>query len=360
MRSSAMTERWFLVYSSISCVAIAVGAVGPWASGYLGFAGADGYGIVTLAGAALAALALWRWSIDKSPTTLIVPQVAGSLCLAIAVYATYYEIYDPYSDAGDTWLNFVDWGLILTFIGAGALVTLCLRRYWSYRSPERRSRGWSDIGFLVSVVPVLVMSLWVLFAVGSDKPTPESRLLPEKTERPIPDYALKIAEGRAGGATWGVWLFGNGEGENCLGSRTVKDKFPSAEGAIGDREEAYCGLGVPPRYWQQVIEGPVGDRGDRRSALIFLTRRAVDDLEVLTGRTPDRGGELTWTRVQAQAITKQQARTARLRPNLGYAVAVVTNPACVRRVQVFDRRGERIERSPFFPCAFGEGAAASR
>lgn len=339
-----MTQHRFLIYSYISCAAIAIGSVGPWASGYLGYAGASGSGILSLIGAAVAALAIWRWNISRSLVMLILAQVAGSVCTAVAIYAVYYDVYGPYVDAGDMWIQYVGWGLILTLLGAIALSVLSLRQYRRNRTENR----WR-IGFFAGVIPVAVIGLWVAVAIASDNSESEPYLSPAEPGRAIPAYALKIVGGKVESAGWEVWVFGR-ERENCLATSTVKRKSPSEGHSIGNIEESYCGLDVPPRYWQQVVEGPVGDRDDRRSVLFFLTRRDVGGLDILTGQDEHSGRGPTWTSVKAQVIPKRQAHRAHLDPNIGFAVAAVPNPACIRRVMVFNWMGNGVKRTPLFPC----------
>lgn len=339
-----MIQHRFLIYAWTSCAAIAIGSVGPWASGYLGFMGASGVGILSLLGAGVAALTIWRWTITRSWVMLTFSQVASSLCLAVVIYAIYYDVYDPYVDAGDTWLQYIGWGLILTLLGASALIVLLLHQH-------RRSviENWLKVGLLAGVVPAAVMGLWVVVAIASDNSGSETYSFPTASERAIPAHALKVTGGRVEGMAWGVWVFGL-ERENCLGTKTVEKELPGGERSIGDIEESFCGLDVPPRYWQQVVSGPIGSGEDHMSALVFLTRPDVARLDVLTGRDERSGQGPTWTSVKTNAIPKGQAREARLGANIGYAVAVVPDPACIRRVVVTNWMGNEVKRSPPFPC----------
>jgi hypothetical protein len=346
-----MSQRHFLIYSGISCSAIAIGSVGPWASGFLGYSGISGYGgILALLGAGFAVLSIWRWTISRRRTMLIAAQVIGSLCIVIASYAIYYVIYDTYADVDASGLDHIGWGVTLTLAGAVALTALSVFQYRYERSAEGTPLSWPKIVLLAGVVAAVAMApLAVSATVSSDNPTYEWDLFDGEPTSPIPPFALKMVNAKAEGTIWRAWLFGNRERENCFGITTIKSSFPSEEGAVGDEESATCGIGVPPRYWEQVLEGPFGGRDNVTSALVFLTRRVVDRLDVLTGR----GREVTRTRVGVRVIPKHQARTARLVSNIGYAVAIVSGPACVRKVVAFNSHGKRLATSPYFACTLG-------
>jgi hypothetical protein len=346
----SMSQRHFLIYSGISCSAIAIGSVGPWASGFLGYSGISGYGgILVLLGAGFAALALWRWTISRRRAILIAVQVIGFLCIVVASYAIYHVIYDTYAHVDDSGLDQIGWGVLLTLAGAIALMSLSVFQYRQDRLAEDIPLGWLKIVLLASAVTAVAMVPLAVSAVSSDSPTYEWDLFAGESASPIPPFALKMVKAKAEGTIWEAWLFGNRERENCLGIKTMKVSFPSEEGAVGNEESATCGIGVPPRYWEQVLEDPFGGQGNVKSILVFLVRREVSSLDVLTGRAP----EVTWTHAGVRVFPKHQASTARLAPNIGYAIATVSGPACVRQVMAFDSNDERLATSPYFPCKLG-------
>jgi len=342
-----MTQRRFLLYSYISCIALAVGSLGPWDSGPLGFSGASGNGLLTLSGAGVAFLALWRWTASGSRPMLKVVQVSSLVCGGIAVY-TIYEIRDFYIGGGYAWVEHLGWGVILTLIAALALTALSLLQHRRSRSEERRFRG-PRIGLLAAVVAMLAVGFWTVSLVESDPSRSEPNWFAAKPKRAIPDYALKAAGGKFDGTSWSIWLFGVRNQGDCWGAKSRKDKFPSEEGALGSEEFATCGMNVPPDYWQRPVDGSLGRGRDRRSVLFFLIRTDMSRLEVLIGRRPDGRPQQTRS-MKALVISPDQARRARLHPNIGYSVAVVPGQVCIERVAVFDRAGKQVERTPLLPC----------
>lgn len=283
--------------------------MGPWASGYLSYPGTSGYGILTLGLASLGVLAIWRWSASRSSVALALAQGAGSVSVVISIYAVYDVVYDVYVDAGDTWIDHIGWGVGLTAVGGLSLTLLCLVQYRRDRVADSRSLTLPRLGFSVSAVAVGAIGVGVAWGIASDDATPEWRWYADGPGRPIPEYALKIASGRTQSTTWGVWLFGYGEEELCLGTRSVADEFPQNEGEIGDLEEVSCGTEVPPRYWERVVEVPVGSRSIGKALLVFLTRSDVARLDVRTGR--DRETKLT--RIDVREISNE----GRARPTYG-------------------------------------------
>lgn len=119
-----MTQR-LLIYSYASCVALAIGSLGPWFTGPVSYSGASGDGILTLSGAGLAALVIWRWTASRRRLMLIIAQVVAALCAAVA----FYGISAFYIDGGRSGADRVGWGLILAFVTAIALTTLCFLQY---------------------------------------------------------------------------------------------------------------------------------------------------------------------------------------------------------------------------------------
>lgn len=331
----------FLIYAYVSCAAIVVGSLGPRASGYLGSDGVSGAGILALVGTAVVALALWRWSTSRNGLMLTFAQMGNSLSLAAAFYALYDDVYKPYVDAGDTWFQYIGWGLVLVLLGAMALFVLLLR-------PHRKGlKNQVKIGLLISVLPVALVCLWAIIATASDDSESDGPAFPPPIGRTIPAYALKVAGGESAQAAWKVWVFGR-DGETCIGTRTV-EKRPSGE-KVGANEESHCDLDVPPRYWQLAAEGPLGGRDRPMLVLIVLTRSEVGRLEISTGqKRHDRKG-LKSRSVNVNLIRMDQAQRSRLASNIGYALAVVPSSSCVRQVRVFDQADHLIKRSTFLRC----------
>ena len=123
-----MTRRQLLVYSYISCAALAVGSLGPWAYGPLGYSGASGDGLLVLSAAGLVALVIWRWTVSRRRPMLIVAQIIAGFCTAIAIYDI-YDVYNFYAEVDEFGPGQVGWGLILTLIAAAALTALCFFQY---------------------------------------------------------------------------------------------------------------------------------------------------------------------------------------------------------------------------------------
>ena len=60
---------------------------------------------------------------------LLVVQIVALLCAVTAIYAIYYDIRAFYVNAGKTWTDYIEWGLILTLVAAIALAVLCFLQY---------------------------------------------------------------------------------------------------------------------------------------------------------------------------------------------------------------------------------------
>lgn len=86
MQRRAMTQRRLLVYSYIACATLAIGSLGPWFTGPSSSSGINGDGILTLSGAGLAVLAIWRWTVSRRRLALIVALIAALLCAVVAIY----------------------------------------------------------------------------------------------------------------------------------------------------------------------------------------------------------------------------------------------------------------------------------
>lgn len=162
---------------------------------------------------------------------------------------------------------------------------------------------------------------------------------------------VKVIDARGDKRRWSVWLFGNRRGENCWATRWARAESGDAGSGPLSREITHCGIDIPPRKWELISEGPRDGRGERSWALVIATRRDVGELKVLTGRERQSGG-LQWTSVRARRIGQDRARRARLRDGIGYAVAYVRRPGCLRRVTVIDRTGRPVGRSRMHPCRF--------
>jgi hypothetical protein len=201
-------------------------------------------------------------------------------------------------------------------------------------------------GLLLSVFTTAALGFWAIVVFGVDANKSDSARVAETGNRPIPNYALDVVSGESGGTIWSVWLFGE-DGNNCWATKSGR-RFPV--------EETYCGYGVPPRYWQLIAEGPIGESRQNRSIFVFLTRDDVGRLDVLTdsGREKGRKRRLSWTRVQAQVINTVQARKAHLHGVVGYAAAVVQGTPCVRQIAIFNHTGKQIRRTPLWPCKHHE------
>src|SRR3954470_1105484 len=116
-----MTAKQQLTWSYVSCAALAVGSLGPWATvGPFSKGGTEGDGVLTLIGAGLAALALWRWTRTGSRTMLIAGMVVAGLSVLVCLYDT---VDVP---GGGVSLG---WGLILALVASVALTVLCLMQF---------------------------------------------------------------------------------------------------------------------------------------------------------------------------------------------------------------------------------------
>lgn len=119
-----MNQRRLLVSSYVACTLLAVGSIGPWTT----FAsevslGVDGDGLLTLGGAMIVAVSLWRWSESRRRLMLNVGQIVAALCVAITVYSM-LDIY--LLDGGGINEGFrAGWGLIAALGSAAVLTVLC-------------------------------------------------------------------------------------------------------------------------------------------------------------------------------------------------------------------------------------------
>lgn len=158
----------------------------------------------------------------------------------------------------------------------------------------------------------------------------------------IPGYGVKVAGGQVDdGSSWGIWLYGSSHAGQCWATKTVGSRFKNVE--------ANCGFSVPSKSWQFAARGSFGSGRHHRSMLFFLTRRNVGSLNVQLGFKSNRAPR--WVHLKAQLLTASEARQARLRRDFGYAVAVFSGPlGCIRRVSVFDKFGNRVERASHVAC----------
>ena len=112
-----MTTKQKLTWSYVACGVLAIGSLGPWATiGPFSKGGTEGDGVLTLIGAGLVALALWRWSTTNSRKILIA-------ALVVAVLSALVAVYDAVDVPGDG--VSLGWGLILALIASIALTVLC-------------------------------------------------------------------------------------------------------------------------------------------------------------------------------------------------------------------------------------------
>lgn len=301
-----------------------------------------------MVGAAIAAAAIRNWTDRQGVLSLSVAQAVGPLCVAVAVYILYSDIYDFYLDAGDSWGDHIGWGIVFTIVSALMLTGICALQYrrWRTRRAEIGSSSPPNFGLLSSVALVVVLWLWISAATESKGYEPEPRLIPERQEQPIPSYALKLAGKDAGKTVWGVWLFGVANGKTCFGTSTKRNRRPEGTGEVSDIAESYCGLKVPLRAAAQYIAGGNAEsQYGRESTLVFLTARSVARLDVLISQRPESDRASTWARVKPRTITKRQAYKARLNDGIGYAVITSAGGVCIRQMAVYNKIGKLIERS---------------
>lgn len=346
-----MFKQKLVTSSYVACASLAAGSsIGPWITiGGSTYSLADGYGLITLIGSALVALAIWRWSVSRQVYMLIGAGIVALLCLC----ATAYDVLDvTYFDDAEGFG--VGWGLLVALVASVALVCLYVLILWRIYSEKPRATNSTTIGLLAVALAVLVGS-WIFFSGDAAKPVakPTESVAERnarsvgKGDRSIPHYALEVASGRFDDTRWGVWVYGDRQKEICWGTREVVKHAPEEEGSLLDREASYCGVDVPPRQWELIAEGPWRIRANHRWALVFITQRDVGHVNVLTGR-----GRLSWTRAKARVIAQRRARKAHLRSDFRYAVASVPQPGCLRRVVVFDRAGRVSQRTPRFRCRY--------
>jgi hypothetical protein len=92
----------------------------------------------------------------------------------------------------------------------------------------------------------------------------------------------------------------------------------------------------PPDDWQQVLGA--GTAGPGRGSLVFqVTSTRVRSLKVLSGPAP-----LTWARVRTEALSRREARKAKLPRSFRFAVTHRFGDDCIRRVIAFDQAGQKL------------------
>ena len=102
----------------VTCFAIALGAMGPWAKfGEVTSSGVDGDGIYTLLLALMAAFVLWRWSDTRQQEILYGAMIIGGLSLVLAAFNA-YDLRRALDLPGVD----IAWGLVLTIAASAALI----------------------------------------------------------------------------------------------------------------------------------------------------------------------------------------------------------------------------------------------
>lgn len=345
-----MTQRQLDICSYICCAALAVGSLGPWIGDPSGYSGTDTGGVLTLAGAGVAASATWRWTVSLRRLMLIITQLVALLCIGVSVYAI-YDIRDAYIGADGVWVDRVSWGLILTLTAATALLLFSFFQQRRARLKKHSSSGWPKAGLLTGIIATVALVVWIAFTAESDGSNRSETSLSKGLGRVIPAYSLKAAGGKYEGTSWGVWLFGRSHGTNCWGTTADKDEPPSEEGALVKQEEAYCGMAVPPAYWRLAARISLSSGSDRRTGLFYFMRQDVRRLDVQIARRVHGRLALSTIRVKGRLITPSQAHKARLRANFRFGGDVMNGQICVRRVVVFGLTGHRVAETPSSRCS---------
>lgn len=326
----------------LASLAVAIGSVGSWSTGYLSSSGLNKYSLLIVMSCGVAALMIWWWSHAKSLVLITTASASAFFCLAVAIFGIYDSVYRPYSDAGDLWIAYVGWAAPLVLLGSTTLAVSSALLLRHVRTQAERDLKWLAFIGPMSIAPIAAIIIWVASAIEEE----QEPWLPPPTHDSIPANSFKIASGTSAEAIWSVWVFGRKSSESCYGIRTRST--PGEEGAADSREEAYCDLGVPPRYWQVVAEGAVGN-GDRESITVFITRQDVHELALLAQREQG-GSDRVRDHVQARVLTVQRARQAGLEVSVGYAVARVPRGRCVLQVEALGRAGRRLAKGPLMPC----------
>jgi hypothetical protein len=336
-----MSDRRLLHISYICCLVLAVGSFAPWVTGPLGDP-APHVVVPTVVAAGIIAILL-RLSVTThlGQTLLILAAIVATLCAALAIYAV-YDVRDLYGDSTDTWTNHIGWGLALSLVAASLLGVLCIRRYRRRHVARKGARALPVISLVSGVTIGIALACWLALAFATDNSESESRWKGGDQSGSIPSYAIRIVGGDMSDRMSSVWLFGEGD-DICWGTRSGKDE---------PDDSFYCGANVPPARWQVIAQGPLSTKRLKRSLVVLVTRGDVGHLRLLTGRGHGGGRQLFWTDVKTHAISRQRARRARLRPGIGYAIAVVRGTPCIRRVAVFDRVGAQVATTPRRACRY--------
>jgi peptidoglycan/LPS O-acetylase OafA/YrhL len=123
------TDEKLLRIGYVTCFALALGAVGPWAKlGPTAANGVDGDGIFSLLLALMAGFTLWRWSDMREQEWLYGVLILGGLSLALAAFNAYdlrRALDFPGVDIG--------WGLILTIVASAVLIAIAARLAYAGR-----------------------------------------------------------------------------------------------------------------------------------------------------------------------------------------------------------------------------------
>lgn len=95
-----------------------------------------------------------------------------------------------------------------------------------------------------------------------------------------------------------------------------------------------------PALWSRVMG--IGDQNDSATVELNVTRTRVRQMRLRIGH-PRTDRPPRWMRVRTRRITRPEARKAKLRRNFRFAVLHSRGTLCVKRVILFDRKGDRIE-----------------
>src|SRR3954447_6543042 len=114
-------------------------------------------------------------------------------------------------------------------------------------------------------------------------------------------------------------------------------------------DTATCG---PNQRRPPIWDRPVGisDQNDSATVELNVTQKRVRTMRLRIGHPhTDRPSE--WIRVRNHRITRHQARKANVRRNFRFAVLHSRGTLCVKKVVLFNREGDRIDKQQV-PCEF--------
>lgn len=167
--------------------------------------------------------------------------------------------------------------------------------------------------------------------------------LPSSAQAPaIPRYAHKVAGRRSGYASWGIWLFGKPDRQNCWGTRT------QSHGEVTS-ENVTCGVSISGAGYQLAASGSVGSRHDSQGLLFFFVRPGVKRLGVKIENRREHAS--SWVSAKSRWMNEKSRRAAHFSGSVGYVVKMIERRSiCAVKIHLYGSRDKLLGQGSLRVC----------